>query len=236
MRFVWWQFQERAPTSGCCNQHRITPCFSTDTHTLLPRVQEKWQEKQDAALAAAITELADFSAVGLSPAEKKTQKKELEARVSLLKGHASSYSDAGPQLHCVVWHDGDAWRAAIDTHELHAPESKQGLLADFTPMTNFRCASPSRAAVSKHFLGLGLSPAKFTQLRTLVRAGRHGDMSTALVHETPRRHSPLVFVLVAEPSEQRHLRCISSRDGSMHTSERCRTRLTTHPALHPLPP
>eukprot|EP00892_Ulva_mutabilis_P003276 jgi/Ulvmu1/131/UM001_0135.1 len=104
------------------------------------RRKDKWQEKQDAALAAAITDLAAFSTAGLSSAEQKQRKAELEARVALLEGHASGYADAGPQLHCVVWHDGDAWRAAIDTHELHAPDSQEGLLADFTPMTNFRAA------------------------------------------------------------------------------------------------
>lgn len=106
-------------------------------------VQEKWQEKQDAALAAAITDVANFSGTGLSAADKKKQKAELEARVTLLEGHASGYADAGPLLHCVVWHDGDAWRAAIDTQELHESDSKEGRLADFTPMTNFRCGCPA---------------------------------------------------------------------------------------------
>lgn len=110
-------------------------------------MQEAWQEKQDAALAAAITELANFTGSGLSAADKKKQKAELEARVALLEGHASSYNDAGPMLHCVVWHDGEVWRAAIDTHALHAPDSKEGLLADFTPMTNFRCVQHTVAAL-----------------------------------------------------------------------------------------
>ena len=45
--------------------------------------------------------------------------------------------DAGPWLECVVWHDGERWRAAIDSSDLHAPGDGRGLLADFMPMTDF---------------------------------------------------------------------------------------------------
>jgi hypothetical protein len=45
--------------------------------------------------------------------------------------------DAGPWLECVVWHDGDCWRAAIDSSDLYAPGDGRGLLADFAPMTDF---------------------------------------------------------------------------------------------------
>jgi tripeptidyl-peptidase II len=45
---------------------------------------------------------------------------------------------AGPMLFCVVWHDGDAWRAALDTSDLYEPGSDKGLLADFVPLTNYK--------------------------------------------------------------------------------------------------
>jgi tripeptidyl-peptidase II len=63
---------------------------------------------------------------------------ELNARVKLLEGHADAYEDVGPMVHCVVWHDGDAWRAAVEVEELFGDEAGKGLLADFSPMTNFR--------------------------------------------------------------------------------------------------
>ena len=40
-------------------------------------------------------------------------------------------------LNCVVWHDGENWRAALDLSELEDEEGK-GALADFAPLTNFR--------------------------------------------------------------------------------------------------
>jgi len=50
---------------------------------------------------------------------------------------------AGPLLQAVVWHDGAAWRAALDTSDLHADPgpgggARAGALAAATPMTNFR--------------------------------------------------------------------------------------------------
>ena len=52
--------------------------------------------------------------------------------------HMHACNGAGPMLDCVVWHDGGCWRAALDTSELHEPDSKLGALADFTPLTNYR--------------------------------------------------------------------------------------------------
>ena len=77
-------------------------------------------------------------------AEAKERKAELDARVKLLEGHADAYADSGPMVHVVAWHDGDCWRAALDTSELFAGIEGcegEGKLADFTPMTNFRCAA-----------------------------------------------------------------------------------------------
>lgn len=50
-------------------------------------------------------------------------------------------------LECVVWNDGDVWRAAIDTSDMYAPDSGSGLLADFEPLTNFKVLNPPLSVV-----------------------------------------------------------------------------------------
>jgi tripeptidyl-peptidase II len=55
-----------------------------------------------------------------------------------MQEHAEKYTDVGPMVHCVVWHDGDVWRAALDTSELFPPGSGEGELAAHAAMTDFR--------------------------------------------------------------------------------------------------
>ena len=42
-------------------------------------------------------------------------------------------------VHCVVWHDGDVWRAALETKGVVEGDSDGVALADCPAMTNFRC-------------------------------------------------------------------------------------------------
>ena len=44
---------------------------------------------------------------------------------------------AGPLIHAVVWNDGDKWLTALDTSDLHKPESGEGALADYRPLADF---------------------------------------------------------------------------------------------------
>lgn len=37
-----------------------------------------------------------------------------------------------------MWHDGEHYRAALDTSELYEPGSTAGALENFKPLTNFR--------------------------------------------------------------------------------------------------
>eukprot|EP00198_Chlamydomonas_reinhardtii_P006605 XP_001695941.1 predicted protein [Chlamydomonas reinhardtii] len=79
------------------------------------------------------------SKLGSDP-EAKKERAELEGRVAALKARgdlAKSYEDPGPLIDAVVWHDGAAWRAALDTSALHPAGSGAGALAAFTPLTNY---------------------------------------------------------------------------------------------------
>ncbi|CAA0825515.1 Tripeptidyl-peptidase 2 [Striga hermonthica] len=52
-----------------------------------------------------------------------------------LRGHKDLL--AGPVIEAVVWHDGEVWRAALDTMSLE-DDSGCGKLAEFVPLTNYR--------------------------------------------------------------------------------------------------
>ncbi len=56
---------------------------------------------------------------------------DLQQRLDLLDAMPDTIEDAGPVFDCVVWHDGEHWRAAVDTDE-------DGDLAEELAMTNFR--------------------------------------------------------------------------------------------------
>ncbi|CAD5207848.1 unnamed protein product [Bursaphelenchus xylophilus] len=60
----------------------------------------------------------------------KWKRRDLEFQLEYLRGFGSKI-DSGPALDCVVWHDGERWRACLDT-------TFRGDLAKFTPMTDFR--------------------------------------------------------------------------------------------------
>ena len=77
------------------------------------------------------------------------RREELKARKELLNDLLKNFDDAGPSVECVVWHDGDAWMAAIDTQQLYrfyeadavGEQTKdrpvRGCLADFEPLTDY---------------------------------------------------------------------------------------------------
>ena len=75
---------------------------------------------------------------------------------------------AGPMLDCVVWHDGEVWRAALDTRDMYEPGSSKGALADFTPMTNFRLEREYRSFSPRELLWYSNLPSQWCGL-TLTR-------------------------------------------------------------------
>ncbi|CAA0834352.1 Tripeptidyl-peptidase 2 [Striga hermonthica] len=112
-------------------------------NTLTDRVKKerkkKWDEKNQEAIAEAVKQLGEFDKrhTKVDDANLKKKRVDLQSRVDLLRKQADSYYDKGPVIEAVVWHDGEVWRAALDTQSLE-DDSGCGKLADFVPLTNYR--------------------------------------------------------------------------------------------------
>ena len=99
---------------------------------LVRKQREKWDEQQRVLVTGLERELADWQAAHPTPSkEQEKEQEEIEARLAQLKKMQDGYDDPGPVFDCVVFHDGNVWRAAIDTNE-------DGDLADEKLMTNYR--------------------------------------------------------------------------------------------------
>lgn len=66
-------------------------------------------------MSEAQTRLAEF--VKKNDDKEEDEKAELEARIEGLKELNTNYEDPGVILDCVVFHDGNDWRAVIDINE-----------------------------------------------------------------------------------------------------------------------
>ena len=117
---------------------------------------EKWDEQQRIAVTELERQLAAWDAaqsgrpgsvgvppatgsvgvppatgsVGVPPADEK-ERAELETRLEQLKALQESYDDPGPIFDCVVFHDGQVWRAVIDADE-------DGDLVEEEALANYR--------------------------------------------------------------------------------------------------
>ncbi|KAK4384978.1 Tripeptidyl-peptidase 2 [Sesamum angolense] len=112
---------------------------STLTDRLKKERKKKWDEKNQEAVAEAVKQLDEFDKkhAKVDDTILKRKREDLQSRVDFLRKQADSYDDKGPIIDAVVWHDGEVWRAALDTQGLE-DESGCGKLADFVPLTNYR--------------------------------------------------------------------------------------------------
>lgn len=120
----------------------VRPAFELLSSSLCSILKERrlktFEEKQRAAVTKAQQDLTDFKKTHpkCSTEEDKKTQSELESRVQLLLSMMSNYKDPGPMIDCVVWHDGEHWRSALDTSDFYEEENK-GRLADFVPLADF---------------------------------------------------------------------------------------------------
>jgi tripeptidyl-peptidase-2 len=99
---------------------------------LKTRRRELWNEQQRPLEARLQQALADATQAQAQPSDADTRTlKDLQLRLEQFRAWQKSWEDPGPLLDCVVFHDGERWRAAIDTDE-------DGDLGEETLLTNFR--------------------------------------------------------------------------------------------------
>ena len=137
--------QRRAIMGWCLGEWHvgIRPGYELFSAALTRFMKERrlksFQEHQRTAVTNANKELADFYAAHpkCDDEELEKTKMELETRVELLQSMMTNHADPGPMIDCVVWYDGENWRAALDTSDLYDDHEDKGKLADFSPLTNF---------------------------------------------------------------------------------------------------
>ncbi|XP_067127626.1 tripeptidyl-peptidase 2 [Centruroides vittatus] len=113
--------------------------------SLKERIQKEKKEKQwdpnhKLLLAAAIRELQEFDDkhpnTNQLNQDDRFQRDELEARVDVLNSLDKKYNDLGPVYDCVVFHDGNTWKAAVDVSETGDLESCT-LLSSYREMMQY---------------------------------------------------------------------------------------------------
>ncbi|XP_020282375.1 tripeptidyl-peptidase 2 isoform X2 [Pseudomyrmex gracilis] len=106
------------------------------------RKKRLWDDGHKTALAEASRQLQDFESKcpQVSTSEERLKKEELEAQVEVLNNLEKKYCDVGPTYDCVVFHDGEVWRACIDTSEEGNLEAgvflgEYSITREFAPLT-----------------------------------------------------------------------------------------------------
>ena len=93
--------------------------------------RKKWNVEQRKVENDLRRQIADWNADHPNPTDEDRRiKADLPERLKQLTAAAKTYDDPGPVFDCVVFHDGEHWRAAIDTDE-------DGELADESLLTDF---------------------------------------------------------------------------------------------------
>lgn len=113
------------------------------------RKEKQWQPLNEEAIFQIQNKLNEFEAKkpssnneSTNPEEKakandlsdllnSLTKEDLQAQLDLLKDFENKIKDVGPVYDCIVWNDGETWRACIDT-------SEKGELENCKVLTNYK--------------------------------------------------------------------------------------------------
>lgn len=151
----------------------LKPAWELYPRSLVVRMKayrrEAWDAEQRERVAAARQELDEWDAENPSPTEEQLRRREeLSRRVGMLEELQEDYDDPGPVFDCVVFHDGDDWRAVIDTDE-------DGDLSDEKAMTNFRKEREWSTFDDESLLNFGVNIYDDGNLLSIVAdCGAHG--------------------------------------------------------------
>jgi len=138
--------------------------------------REKWDAQQRKVEARVRRQLAAWKEKHPEPNEKQKKRgEELRARLELLSQLQKEYDDPGPVFDCVVFHDGEHWRAAVDTDE-------DGDLADEKLLANFRLEREYATFGKEDLLNFALNIYQDGDLLSIVTdCGAHGTHVAGIV-------------------------------------------------------
>ena len=138
--------------------------------------KEKWEEPQRLLRTRLDRELAEWDAAHPEPtAEQLREREDLELRIELCDEMQEKFEDPGPVYDCVVFHDGDVWRAVIDTDE-------DGDLSDEKAMTNYRAEREFATFDEESLLNFAVNVYDDGNLLSIVAdCGGHGTHVAGIV-------------------------------------------------------
>ncbi|RMF86238.1 MAG: hypothetical protein D6744_00060, partial [Planctomycetota bacterium] len=145
-------------------------------HRLKTKRRKHWDEQQRAAVAEVKRRLAEWDAQHQKPTtEELKTRADLETRLAQLEAMQKAYDDPGPIFDCVVFHDGEVWRAAIDTDE-------DGDLADEKLLTNYRLERQYATFGDEDLLNFAVNIYEDGDLLSIVTdVGAHGTHVAGIV-------------------------------------------------------
>ncbi|MFT4691916.1 MAG: tripeptidyl-peptidase-2 [Limisphaerales bacterium] len=138
--------------------------------------REDWDRRQRGLMTREKRRLANFDKSFPKPnKQRKKQRAEIEERLRQLKSRQGKYDDPGPIYDCVVFNDGESWRAVVDTDE-------DGDLMDEKVLTNYKAEREYGTFSRLDLLNYALNIYDHGNLLSIVAdCGAHGSHVAGIV-------------------------------------------------------
>ncbi|MDJ0523023.1 MAG: S8 family serine peptidase, partial [Planctomycetota bacterium] len=155
----------------------LKPAFELFPRGLVRRLKTKrrkaWDEQQRAAEATLVRRIADLA--DAKEAADRRARRDATKRLEQLRELQEGYEDPGPIFDCAVFHDGNVWRAVIDTDE-------DGDLADEEALSTYRIAQEWATFSDEARLNFGINVYdEGKRLSIVVDCGAHGTHVAGIV-------------------------------------------------------